>query len=310
MGFKQYGEFVDSVQNTAKRYHENIHLLLSSVAVKTDENRLLNMSLYVQCGQNPEIHSFSKSSPNNTDISYSLPQSRFQNLCGKNHVEFFSSDNGTTVSNDSVFIVRTAGGAEYLQAIDVCSDFSDGCSKRLLLSKISRDVEVDNYLFPQQVDQIVTSNYISLTGVMNDSIITDNSLTHVDAEYSIRYKSFIKWTQAESVNTSTLSEDSAPFLEKFIHGDKFGFKMLNCPFGVSPAILPTEERSLGHYSSRGWSDLPNRVSKRNSLYGDNFISSHLFFQKTKSVTAPKRKRGSAKNSLTKRISKKRKIHGL
>lgn len=51
-----FSAFMSEINACAKRYPQNVHLLLPSFNVITREGKLLHVNLRVECGENPKIH--------------------------------------------------------------------------------------------------------------------------------------------------------------------------------------------------------------------------------------------------------------
>jgi len=61
---------LESIELIVKNQHSNVHLLLSSLPVVTDGNEILNVCLYVQCGKEFIIETFSKTYASRIDHTY------------------------------------------------------------------------------------------------------------------------------------------------------------------------------------------------------------------------------------------------
>lgn len=168
---------IEDIHKIAKRQLDNVHLVLSSFAVKTPDNKLLNMVLYVECGLEPKIHTFCKSTASIVDMKYknislfNQQESKFEKPI--KHTAFTGLETGNAISNNNVFIVKTFGGAECVIAIDICSDHEWGQGKQLFETMLT---QADTRIVPENIDHILVSN--SCRPIASSKI--SNALLHVD----------------------------------------------------------------------------------------------------------------------------------
>src|SRR5262249_38677323 len=135
----QFQQLIHAVYTIAKNQQSNVHLLLSSVPVVMENKRTLNMSFYVQCGHEPVINIFSKGRASPKEVKYKSTSNYSQQskwIFPGNISAHIALPKGPVVTNNSVFIARTEGGAEYTQAIDVCFDHYFRHSKELIKKSI------------------------------------------------------------------------------------------------------------------------------------------------------------------------------
>ena len=227
---EQYQELHSDILAMADELEPNVHVLLSSFAVKDTVGKLLNMSLFVEGGKPPVIHWFSKNTASSVDINYAQEESLFsQQTEGAQvsfHAEHITTPGGETISTGSVFEVTTQGGARYTQAIDVCLDHALGHSKALMERRILSDAAPDE-IFPEQVEQCVTSNWID---VISASTISDKVL-HADPIRSMYFDHHAhlgsRMLTAEAKHRIIPKE----FSSMAIVESETGYQLINPPFG-------------------------------------------------------------------------------
>lgn len=176
---KDFNNFYNNLLSIAATKTENVHLLLSSLPVLNEDKKVLNVCLYVECGPNPVITIICKARASSVDPEYlgTTNFSQQSNDLPTVITSYVLSKNGNVITNLSIFKVRTKGGAEYIQAIDICLDHFYAHSKTLL----GRELLLKQQgLYPAQIDQTVSSSSIAL---QRQSQIT-SWITHVDSELS------------------------------------------------------------------------------------------------------------------------------
>lgn len=188
----EFSSLIDAVYQIAKRQHSNVHLLLSSFAVLTNDNKILNVSLYVQCGSDPVIETFCKGRASPFDVSFSDQEqykyvSNFSQQDDSETVRvsaFVAPESNQTelITNHTVFLVKTSGGGCYVQCIDVCFDHKHAHSRCLMNQCFER--ETVNDILPEQVDHILTSN---CAYPKKESYVSE-SLMHIDPILSKKHE--------------------------------------------------------------------------------------------------------------------------
>lgn len=263
LSMNEFSQLMDATQEIAKQQHPNVHLLLSSFAVKTEGNVILNMSLYVQCGATPKIETFCKSSSSPVDITYDdtyiFSQKSNANTpyaCSK----YIAHRLGKTIPINTLFPVTTAGGAKYTQAVDVCLDHKLSRSKRLL-GNFTRLNTHEN--IPKQVDQIVTSNPITL---FNYASITE-SVAHIDPVYS--RSQHMSNDRVETADFNKVKKNKYSHMS--ITQTSSGCIVQSPAFGSSFKMVATEERKLGGFSKQ----LELSVAHNNMQTKENIITAKL-----------------------------------
>lgn len=175
LSMKDFKKLLAEIYTIAQQQASNVHLLLSTFSVKTDDARLLNICLYVQCGSEPKVESICKSNTSRVDVKYpnvdnfeqikdasssgaSFIASQRNDIAVSSKVCLTDLNKGVQISNKSLFMIETAGGAKINVAIDICVDQAYGHAKTLMEDLIFSD----GTIIPSQIDYIVTSNTIIL----------------------------------------------------------------------------------------------------------------------------------------------------
>jgi hypothetical protein len=239
---EQFYDLNRDVFEMAVTLEPNVHVLLSSFAVKDDLGKLQNFSLFVEGGTPPTIHPFAKTTASMIDVDYHKPAGIFsqQDLGMKPtfQADFVASTQDTIITTGSVFEVSTAGGASYTQAIDVCLDHAFEHSKELLLRRILGDVN-PNELLPEQVEQCITSNYINLF----DTAIVASTVLHADPHYAT-LGDFQEHPLRPEIMARALPPDYA---HCSITPSATGYLLSNPAFGSDCKIDVLAKRPAAHY---------------------------------------------------------------
>ncbi len=233
---------LSNIEKMARKLTPNVHILLSSFAVNSPDGTLLNMSVFIEGGNPPELHVFSKNTASKNDINYMGISSLFSQQQEEQvsfHADKISGKNGFIVSTGSVFEVKTYGGARYTQAIDICLDHGLQHSKELLIRRIMENADE---VLPSQIEHCVSSNSIEL---YNDSIISDYCV-HIDPSISMQsYGAQFGTTVLSSKMMKCILPKEYPQMKIF--EKKWGYQVENPPFGSDCYIEVLKERPAAKY---------------------------------------------------------------
>lgn len=253
---KEFSSLAEAVHKMAASLHPNVHLQLSTMAVITEDNTILNMSLHVQCGEDAIVTPFCKGSPYQEDIIYS--GAAFNNPGASEYITNMS----TQISNNTVIHVKTEGGAEYVQAVDVCLDHSARRSRELLHIAISRDIAHDHRLVPDQIDHLITSNSVYISRQ-----ITSEAPVQIDPRQRIPNHML-----QDSVNVEALRAAGKNKYDKMrVEKDDTGITIINPSFGGNIRVVACGERKLGGFSP----DLRDACKQRNAAVVNQAVKGHV-----------------------------------
>jgi hypothetical protein len=76
LSLAEFNSLREKINEIAQRYPQNLHLLLASIPVKINQNEVVNLVMYVQCGEHPIIHTSTKARPSHVDPVYPNTQNR------------------------------------------------------------------------------------------------------------------------------------------------------------------------------------------------------------------------------------------
>jgi hypothetical protein len=236
-----FNKVLSGITEMAYNLEPNVHVLLSSFSVKVENGKVLNMSIFVEGGNPPALHTFAKNMASTVDVSYQDAEKLFsqqdRRLWPTYHADIAASETGLSVGMGSVFVVTTAGGATYTQAVDVCLDHALGHSKEIMARRILEDASPDE-IIPEQIEQCVTSNWIDI--VADSSIAT--TVLHADPVRSMH--EFHKAPLGKlCVSQDTLKQiKPEEFTQMQISETKTGYKIEKPPFGSDCIVDVLSER--------------------------------------------------------------------
>lgn len=265
----EFAYLMKAIEKIAASCHMNVHLLLSSLAIVNEKQEILNVTLYVECGTKAKIHTIVKGLASTSDIEYPSTQNFSQHDLSSLTTYISSCVSGgkgnkrSSVSNHSLLTCKTAGGAKFLVAVDVCVDHLNCHSKKLLLSQLESKSITNTEILPKQVDQIVVSNSVD---IHKKAKITPLIL-HVDP----RLKQARNHNIANKFLDNTLKINPNLLFKRLKNNYTElkcsqiigGIKITKPPFGSDFFITVYKERQLGTY-------VPNIAEQVNN-YNDKVI---------------------------------------
>jgi len=183
LSLKEFEKLNNSISTLASKQPENFHLILSSFAIKTPDNTIMNVVTHIECGKHPKINFIVKNHPSDIDPVYTetingrrrilrnfdinkgdQPDIHTLNINGHSH----------TFSFDNVLECKTPGNNYFYSCIDICSDHARGVAKNNLITKL-QSADKKKHLDSIHCTHIVTSNFI---GAQKANVIAP--ITHAD----------------------------------------------------------------------------------------------------------------------------------
>lgn len=244
----EFNIIVDAVYSIAAKNHENVHLLLSSFAVAMDDGTLLNTCLYVQCGESPVVELLCKASVSSTDVLYDnyKPFRQVNNPNVERHYQsdYVCTQRGIFIPNRCLFPITTAGGAQYLQAIEICLDHVNANAKHAMLRTIMRDIVKDSSYLPSQVDHIVTSNSTLLIPKYGIGL----TLFQIDPQLSRQVHDVSSETQVSAETIRNCMKNK--YTKIVVSKNNSTFDVISPCFGAPYRIVLCNERRLSTYSNK------------------------------------------------------------
>lgn len=252
MTMAEYTNLYNDINNSEFMLDPNVHVLLSSFAVINSQGKLLNMSLFVEGGQPPTIHSFAKNQASHADVDYGNKLRLFSQQCDpskKNKTrDAIISDPGEVVYTGSAVEIETVGGARYTQTIDVCVDHSFGHSKDQIERRILGNAR-ENEIIPIQVEQCITSNIIEIfeSHVIADRVLhADSKISMLDTPMPGKYDYQVVQGQ-RSLSHEAIERVTPLGYSTVISDSTLGYSIYKPPFGSDCAVELIAERPAGHY---------------------------------------------------------------
>lgn len=170
----EFALLFEKIFDLAQKQPENFHLVLSSFAVRSLNNKTMNVVAFVECGKTPKLHFFVKNYDSTIDPLY-----YHQTAGGKARTEFDNIDisydsekkfpkikihgKKYKFSYNNVFEVMTLGGLKKFVAIDVCLDHIKMVAKQNCTVLVKKSCAGSKNLIPTQITHVVTSNQVQLS---------------------------------------------------------------------------------------------------------------------------------------------------
>ncbi len=180
----EFHDLYQKIEKMAQEKPKNLQLVLSSFAVKTPDNKLMNVALAVDCGKPPKIHCFAKNNISAIDpIYYEVNNGVKQEIRYISKADFeqqlaqgitpIVNIKGIEVGFSNVFESETAGKAKFFSCIELCLDHKFGTAKEELLHQLRMALlkalkTPAAPVLPIQVSHVITSNSI---GVFPENVV-------------------------------------------------------------------------------------------------------------------------------------------
>lgn len=157
---KEFEELQNKIAIKAENLSPGIQLILGSFAIKTDDNKVMNVTPHITCGQTPTFNFIVKNYTSPIDVRYKNPDGSILPVLNidthkpplpmpKISVNKVSSD----FSFNNLVPCKTPGGTPFITAVDICLDHYYGVAKA---NAEARGIQ------HQPISHVVVSNYIDL----------------------------------------------------------------------------------------------------------------------------------------------------
>lgn len=206
----EFQELLESIVNHAKTRPTALQCILGSFAVKTEDNKLMNVTPYLTCGDHADVHLIVKNHTAEEDVRYKVKNplvksSETKELSDETEeldagklsgtvatLAFFDCLTHVISPMPSIMIngkpkifdfntivqCKTPDGSCYLTAIEICYDHFHRVAFNNYLTLRARDVSIK----AQPISHLVISNSIELI----DKACLGDKVMHVDPEHSRR----------------------------------------------------------------------------------------------------------------------------
>jgi hypothetical protein len=189
---EEYSTLIQNIETMAAQLPQDIHMILGSFHLEHTSGALLNSTIHVQTGPQPEINAFAKNTVSHVDPASDTSRAFNQNpvrqdpsqLTSTKHNQellnfkpkaFTGTEDSSVISNYPLIRCTAASGAEFITAVDVCLDNYMAHAAKILVDNIGTQ---DN-LIPTHCSHVIVSNTISKS---DHAQITEGGIVHhVDA---------------------------------------------------------------------------------------------------------------------------------
>lgn len=268
LGQAELERLIDGIIQIAENQCDNVHLLLSSIALLGEEGKVLNVVLYVQCGAEPQVEIIAKTIPHHADHHFARLSNYCQTACYVDaQAQLPTSTKGFIVPNRSVFKVTTWSGAQYTQAVDICFDHVLGRSRKQFEEILCAD---DDDAMPMQVDHVLTSNSLCQTRSSKTYAALAEPVVQADPlnDHQVPYSTILK---IEDSVLPDVDKEKYPSM-RLRKGDKYLY-IMRPSFGSAVTCqlhpnrkLCTFDETLGSLQKKAPVAAPTAASPRHDAY--------------------------------------------
>lgn len=190
---KEFENLQQKINTLASKQPENLHLVLSSFAVLTsDEKKTMNVVVHIECGKKPKFNLIVKSNPSQIDPKYYDKKhfSKNDSFDKKDHIKINNKEHSFSLNN--VITCETFGRQSFFSCIDICLDHNPDPEIGVARENLNKKIQsLKNYedckSFPKKISHILTSNSIR----KNDKNCLGN-LTQADPEFQPKNEKYFK----------------------------------------------------------------------------------------------------------------------
>lgn len=165
---KEFEGLQNKIAEKAKTLSPGVQLILGSFAVKTDDNKVMNVTPHITCGKPPNFQLIVKNYTSPIDVRYKIPdgQGNADTLPVLDNKSKSSTPmpqitiNGVAkdFSFNNIVMCKTPGGTPFVTAIDICLDHAFGVAKNNYNDLAKKNPDI----LSQPVSQVVVSNCIDV----------------------------------------------------------------------------------------------------------------------------------------------------
>lgn len=192
LSIKEFEHLQEKIFKLAQQQPENLYCILSSFAVKTPENTLMNVVVHLECGKKPKIQYIVKNYPSVLDPTY-IEKSKDGSVALKNvnarthdlsNYQMVIDNEKYSFSYDSIVECKTNGGEGFFVSINICQDYlltvpakQLGKKIEMMIAQLTQGTRSEP--IPTRYSRVITSDVTSL-------LPEDNSqVTHADPIFSL-----------------------------------------------------------------------------------------------------------------------------
>lgn len=187
LSLKEFEELQNKIAEKAKTLSPGVQLILGSFAVKTDDNKVMNVTPHISCGTLPEFHYIVKNYTSPIDVRYKIPDG----LGDTNTLEVLDKNTPSTsmpqimvngiareFNFNNIIPCKTPGGTSFLTAVDICLDHAKGVAKSNYKALANKNPAI----LKQPISHVVVSNTLAL----DEDQCIGSAVMHVDPSYSLK----------------------------------------------------------------------------------------------------------------------------
>lgn len=166
---KEFEELQNKIASEAEKRPSGVQLILGSFAVKTVDNKVMNVVPHITCGQPPNLNFIVKSNTSPLDVRYKIPDGTGNTtllgvLDRNNHhpampmPQIMINGISRNLTFNNVVPCKTPGGTPFITAVDICLDHMYGVAMWNVASLATSYPD----MLKQPMSHVVVSNRIDL----------------------------------------------------------------------------------------------------------------------------------------------------
>lgn len=166
----EFEKLQQKIFELARNQPENLHLVLGTFAVKTADDKIMNVAVDLLCGKNPILNLAVKNHPSPIDPVYKRADGRIMQNVDSRRGHYLDNESPIVINGKSyffdfnnVFECRTAGGVRFQFFLEICLDHDSALAMKNLEKYPflrMRDAALEQ--ISDQCSHVVISNSIDL----------------------------------------------------------------------------------------------------------------------------------------------------
>ena|SRR3989338_6223504 len=188
LSLSDFQSLMESVHSQMRDKPANLHLILSSFAVKTPDGKVMNIVAHIESGERPKFNFIVKNHSSALDPHYAqlddnsclevLPNIDIRNNDVINNLGILINSVHHPLSYNNSFVCETAAGTKFFSTVEICLDHCFGAGRHYLAQLANQNPEEPPI---KQSSHVVVS---STTNIFPDQIPGNFITAHADPYYS------------------------------------------------------------------------------------------------------------------------------
>ena len=181
---EEFEKLQNKIADKAKTLPSGVSFIFGSFAVKTEDNKVMNVTPHITCGKAPDFHFIVKNYTSPIDVRYKTPVDSTDTLAVLDKKtstlllmpKIMIDGTFKELTFNNLVPCKTLGGTEFLTAIDICLDHDRGVARMNYEELKKRNPAIES----QPTFHVVVSNCIDI----KKENCLGSDIMHVDPVYS------------------------------------------------------------------------------------------------------------------------------